>query len=330
MEDTETYKKRARRLSAARAAKHFKENRDEINAKAREVYAKKKTGPPLTTEVLLEGVRALQLKPTTEKVYLDSIPRIMRMLEATDLRVALQDPEAAVAKFREARQKNGNAYSENTIKTNFQTICKLIDALNLDIDKTPYARLFEIQKLKKPEQGPVPTFEAYLVKSLEQFGADSKEYLLARLYQEITLRDDFGLTLTDGKMDSETNYLLVKRRHLFVVINSYKTEAKYGQIKHKLSAGVADLIRDYIAKHDKHSGDLLFDALQLSPFLNAMNETLGYSGGSNLFRQMRVSNEIVAATPEQRIDLAAEMRHGTGVQLNYVRSNVPTFNGLEA
>jgi hypothetical protein len=57
-----------------------------------------------------------------------------------------------------------------------------------------YCIKYEDQNTKKKEEKEemVIPFTEYLQKILDFFGKDSKEYLIASLYNELTARDDFG------------------------------------------------------------------------------------------------------------------------------------------
>jgi len=284
---------------------------------------------PLTQEKLVQGIYNLKLKDTSTVAYLSGVYRVMKSLGTSDLAKALKSPEKVMEQFRAARQSDGEPYSENTIKQNFQVICKLIDYLPLDIDKTKYERYYKIQRVISDEQAKhrratekVPTYKTYLKKSLDKFGVNSKEYLLARLYEELTVRDDFGLEITTGKMNLKKNYLLIKPESMYIIINQYKTDEKYGQIKHKLSLDMHDLVLQYIERKQLKAGMQLFKPVQQSAFLCKTNKSLGYSKGSNLFRKMMVSQEMSKVTglsAAERVTLSERMFHSPVVQLDYLR-----------
>ena len=201
----------------------------------------------------------------------------------------------------------------------------IIDKLNLDIDKSLYLKQFEVKKIISTEQNndksqhdEVPSFDEYLKKCKKTFGGNSKEFLVAKFYDELTVRDDFGLILTDKPLD-KTNYLLVKPKSIEIVINNYKTDKKHGVISHTLTKALEKLTRAYIATNHLKMGDFLFGSEHLSSFVSKMNKTLGYSSGVGLFRHMKITEQSENSTPEQRVVLAAAMAHSPVVQLKYLR-----------
>lgn len=346
-----------RELGKARAKRHYDANKEALNAKRRAKYAEKKAPvatpapapvvpkapakqytwddiigpqPPKKTELTLEEVskkiKALDIpNKGTEKKYLEDIQRTMKMTGCTDLSVCLTHHVAIIKLVNESKKKNGEPYSDNTKKSVFQSILFVIDNLKLKIDKKPYLEQFELYKIKSADQNEqkiqneeVPSWKEYLKKSRAKFGMTSKEYLLARFYDELTVRDDFGLIITDEILDNN-NYLLVRGAYIEIVINTYKTDKKYGQIRYKLKKSLENLTREYIAKKKLKIGDLIFGAPKLTAIVSKMNEDLGYHGGVNFFRHMTITEELEKATPEQRVKLAEAMKHSPVVQKAYLR-----------
>jgi hypothetical protein len=344
-----------RELGKARAKKHYDANKEALNAKRRAKYAEKKApvatpapAPPkapakqytwddiigpqppkkieLTYEVVSKKLKDLDIpNKGTEKKYLEDIQRTMKMTGCTDLAVCLTHPIAIIKLVNESKKKNGEPYSDNTKKSVFQSILFVIDNLKLKIDKKPYLEQFELYKIKSADQNEqkiqneeVPSWKEYLKKSRAKFGMTSKEYLLARFYDELTVRDDFGLIITDEILDNN-NYLLVRATYIEIVINTYKTDKKYGQIRYKLKKSLENLTREYIAEKKLKIGDLIFGAPKLTSLVSKMNDDLGYHGGVNFFRHMTITEELEKATPEQRVKLAEAMKHSPVVQKAYLR-----------
>lgn len=280
---------------------------------------------PLPLKTVQQKIKELNLKPSNEKKYSDDIKRVMKMLQCDDLNTCLSNPSAVIQKINDAKMRNGDPYSINTKKSAYQSILFVIDQLKLKVDKKKYIEQFEILKVESQEQTvhrveeePIPLWKDYLRKCRAIFGIDSKEYLIARFYDEFTVRDDLGLVLADDTRDD--NYLFVRPDYLEVVINSYKTDKKYGQIRYKLKGSLEKLTRDYITKHNLKIGDLLFAQPTLSPIVSKMNKELGYSSGVNLFRHMTTSEQLAKAkSAEQKVKLAEAMKHSPVVQVSYLR-----------
>ena len=102
-------------------------------------------------------------------------------------------------------------------------------------------------------------------------------YVLIRLYAEVTCRDDYGklniVTSLKDATDGKENYIVTPRSGtMTIVINSYKTSKKYGQIKASLSQDLSKLIRTYIAVNE--ITDYLFGKSNLSPFVTKSNKKM--------------------------------------------------------
>jgi len=279
----------------------------------------------LTLAVVQQKIKDLDIGSSNEKKYLDDIKRVMKMAKCDDLVSCLNKHKMVIKLIKEAKMANGEPYAINTLKSAFQAILFVIDRLKLNIDKKPYDEQFQILKVASAEQTAhrveteaIPLWKDYLEKCKKKYGMESRQYLLARLYNELTVRDDYGLVLS--KEPREDNYLLIEPDGLEVVINAYKTDKRYGQIRYKLKGSLEKMTREYIAKRKLKVGDFLFGRELLSPVLSKMNADLGYKTGVNLFRHMTTSEELLKAkTPEERVKLAAAMKHSPVVQLSYLR-----------
>lgn len=280
----------------------------------------------LSLAIVQQKIKDLNIEnKKTEKKYVADVKRLMDMTQCNDLNECLKKPKKIIELVNNSKKRNGENYSENTKKSVYQTILYVIDKLKLDIDKTLYMKQFEVKKIISTEQNndkthheEVPSFDEYVKKCKKTFGGNSKEFLVAKFYDELTVRDDFGLIITDKPLD-KTNYLLVKPKSIEVVINNYKTDKKHGVISHKLSKGLEKLTRAYITTNHLGMGDFLFGSEHLSAFVSKMNKTMGYTGGVGLFRHMKITEQSENSTPEQRVELANAMAHSPVVQTKYLR-----------
>ena len=153
--------------------------------------------------------------------------------------------------------------------------------------------------------------------------------------------------------------MVINDREVTIILNVYKTSAKYGQIRHTFTKGVADIIRksltqkprqyvfikqavfDRIEKNDEveecednKCANLLY-ASGLSSFVSAMLKKAGVKtdkleinelgGGINkgsisLLRHAKISEELKKIRSEaEREALAASMAHSPMTQISYVR-----------
>ena len=68
-------------------------------------------------------------------------------------------------------------------------------------------------------------------------------------------------------------------------------------------------------------GDYLFGKAPLSDFVSSMNTKLGYSSGINLFRHIKVSENLNKNLSfDERYELTKQMGHSIGTQQKYKRN----------
>lgn len=270
-----------------------------------------------------------QIKDTTKEIYLKSLKRLNKLLQY-DNYYALGGPNTTITIINEATQ-----FGVNTRKLMYQTILKIIDMLDLKIDKEPYLEQFQLLKIKSVDENKVkqetielPSFDKYIKDVQNKFGIDSKMYLLAMLYNEMTLRDDYNnLVIVDNvkkiTADADKNYLYVPEEKGVCVlrINSYKTDKKYGIIHKTLSAKLTTLIKRYMTYNNTTYGDNLF-ANGVGHYISLKNKEINpaYEGISWL-RHIKVSDLLnqKGISAEERLELSKTMMHSPNVQANYER-----------
>ena len=229
--------------------------------------------------------------------------------------------------------KKHRPYKINSKKQYFQIICRTITYLSLPIpteDAAAYVLKFKTLQLDsaddnaaKFDSNKVLGFKEYLIKIKDHFGPDSKQFVMASMYDEITVRDDFQLklvsSLKEASEDLSEQYLIVpKTGVLTVIINHYKTSKKNGQIKETISVDLSKLVRQYITDTELAFGDYLFgNAKSNSVFVSKMNKEIGVTGSISAFRHMKASKE--GLTNAERVVLAAKMKHTPATNKTYAR-----------
>jgi len=180
---------RIRNLTKARVAKHYEANKEKINQKRREAYAKKHpkelkevvTEPPQITVEKLDTITVPKrkrliikknsmtvenlgtittptvaedffkvLKETNKTSYINDIKRITKIIKTDDL-LSLRNHKKMIPILNTSIQANGKPYSINSIKQNYQCILYLIDHVGLDVPKEPYAEQFSLYKIRSSD-----------------------------------------------------------------------------------------------------------------------------------------------------------------------------------
>jgi hypothetical protein len=173
----------------------------------------------------------------------------------------------------------------------------------------------------------VPTWSNYLIKTERFFGKNSKQYLVASLYNVLSVRDDFAglifIRMNDVDNDSTKNYLAIDEKdQYYIVLNEYKTANSYKQVEFKLPLKVKRLVKTWLVNNGILFNQSVFKESSLSPFVTQMHRDLGYGdmnqGAINLFRKMSVS-ALEGSSYEEKVEKATEMNHSILTQQKYKR-----------
>ncbi len=143
------------------------------------------------------------------------------------------------------------------------------------------------------------------------------------------MRDDLQLMIVSSEREVKTdgtNYVVVPRlvkNNCTVIIQSYKTDKKYGVIKVKVTTGLSKQIREYLIENKLSDGNMLFPNKKLSDYVSTMKKSIGaMTGGINYIRQSKISEVLSrqVMSDEDRILFGRRMGHSPLAQLKYVRS----------
>ena len=293
-------------------------------------------------ETIIGLLNGSDMNDKTRNKYKRDITNVFRITGCDNLGLCLKIFNKIKNGIENAKQiaDPSTAYSINTIKGYVQSILFCIDTFKipiLDSIKKKYSEWFDILKIESSEQTQdrkinpdhaVISFDEYLSRIKSQYGEYSKQFLVASLYNEATLRDNFsGLEIlpTEHKNDNSiTNFIIVpinKDTPCKLIINSYKTQKKYGQMVVELSPYLSSLIRKYIANNYLTTHLFNSNKQGLTSFVSTMNKKIGISGGISMLRQMKISQLLSSQTqtPEQRVSMANAMGHSPLAQLEYKR-----------
>lgn len=322
---------KVREQNRLRAKRFYDLNKDKIKQTRKEKHAEKKALPvaelkvSISNDELLERLAAIDMNPNTKKKYLADFKRLMTAINNEPLINQIRQGQSLIDAI------NTSAFSTNTKKGLVQCVLYIITKLELNVNKKAHDMLinhFELLKQigseehkEKSEAESVLTWKSYMDKIRAEFGADSKMYLIASLYNFLCIRDDYQLKIVRRKpTETSENYLVLSKGNFQAVINQYKTQNKYGQISEKLSKGLTRMISAYMAKHDLKIGDYLFDE-ELSAYVIRCNRKINVDGGISYFRKMSTSELLnnPDVTAEEKIELSNQLKHSVFVQSKYMR-----------
>lgn len=280
------------------------------------------------------GKLELEATDRTSSFYNDTLKTLYKILE-TD-KPDFKKYKDIINKINTAKYKD-RLYSTNSKKNFFQTILKLIGSSKIKVSQkihNEYKKEYELLNItsrddtiqKQQNTETVLTFDEYLPKVKEEYGENSKQYLIALLYSFYGFRDDLNLIIVEKQtdaMDTTKNYIVispVKNKRCIIILNEYKTNKKYGQDIVKLPLKISNLIKKYKKENNINNNDLLFNSSSLSGYIKKFNENLGLDITINKLRQMKVSEQLNKNnTAGGRLKLSKMMKHSTETSKLYKR-----------
>lgn len=273
----------------------------------------------------LNNLLKKQLTEHTKKRYLGDMKRIFSLVEKNDI----------VDLVKQGKMKDvleNSKYATATKRGMMILILQGIRDMKIKVGKKIIQKLevyIEVLKQQesdankaKTETEEVLTFNEYLRKINDEYGENSKMFLIGKMYEELTLRDDFQLLIVSKTTrDTNHNYLILNKEKIRITINKYKTEKRYGVISVLLSKKLSNLVKRYIQENKLNVGDYLFGDKELSDYINYNNKKVAVNGSISLFRKMKITElyNDPKVRKEEKIELASKMAHSPLIQLTYLR-----------
>jgi hypothetical protein len=207
---------------------------------------------------------------------------------------------------------------------------------HLDHEYDKYKFISKQESDKKKETLFVPTWSDYLKKTNSNFGTDSLEYLLAVLYSNLTIRDNYSemkiVPLMKDTTDKSKNFFVLNRKNeMWFVINRFKTDKKLNKLVYKVEIpNLKQMLLKYIDTKKKKYDDYLFGKSKLSSIISKMNKINNYTyedksvGGVDFLRHISASQmsdgEYDKLSYEERKKLADQMLHSVATNKQYRRN----------
>lgn len=268
------------------------------------------------------------------RINFKTIINILKPTSYEDLIFQLtKQPKKVIHLLKSFEYQPNKTYAVNTLISFYKAILFFLDKFNIFIKpekKIKYEDVIEIsdvvsaQELEiKNNSISIPTFEEYLNKIVEHFGLASREYLIAKMYHEVSCRDDLQLILLRDpiKLNNKNNYIIVNEfPNATVIINDYKTVDKYGKFNTELSPDLTTLIKSYILTNQIENGNLFFNSKNISMLVSRMNKKLGFEGfgAINLIRKI-IATEAESLPLKEQLKVSKKMKHSLKVhKSNYI------------
>ena len=322
----ETAIERRRRLQR----ENYQKNKETINQKRRLRYLAKTMKTPErewkfnTYEDVFHG---LTDKHKESRKY--HLLNVFKILETDNFEKTIQNGEQVITKYRNVE------LPINSKKTYFETLLIAKTDNNIEIPEFTnklYLTYLEELKLdsldatkKKQQNETIPEFTKLLELVKTKFGDNSKEYLLIKLYEENTARDNYYLQLVRNEnqaTDINTNYLVIPinvKQVCKIVLNTFKTRGdKYPVVNVKLSQELSTGLRRYKNITRLDYGDYIFNKSN-GELIKRIFSKVGINGTINTLRQMNASKSI-GLTNKEKSEIAHKMNHSINSQKHYLRT----------
>tara|TARA_R110000823_G_C15889941_1_gene495919 strand:- start:487 stop:1452 length:966 start_codon:yes stop_codon:yes gene_type:complete len=311
----------------------------------------------INTESLTEELTEARpnVKPNTIRQYEIQLNKLKKVFESDNWDF-LSKPEDVVDKLKGNKfTSQRNSYNaiivllmalnhDNKYDKLLEEYGKLRDTLNnkyvedqqsgkiSEKQKENFAELSEIQKMISEMESEI---KAKDLKKQNKLSGKEKElltvYVIYSLLVRLPIRNDMAgmelITKTQyNKLSDDqkknTNYLVNEKSSMFMVLNEYKTSAKYGEKKIDVPKDLEKIFRMYIKITNKQPGEVLFvSSTGKAISRNAMSQLLlktskkrmGKAVSTTLMRKAVVSDKFGDMKKEQK-ELADIMGHSVGVQ----------------
>ena len=311
----------------------------------------------INTESLTEELTEARpnVKPNTIRQYEIQLNKLKKVFESDNWDF-LSKPEDVVDKLKGNKfTSQRNSYNaiivllmalnhDNKYDKLLEEYGKLRDTLNnkyvedqqsgkiSEKQKENFAELSEIQTMISQMESEI---KAKDLKKQNKLSGKEKElltvYVIYSLLVRLPIRNDMAgmelITKTQyNKLSDDqkknTNYLVKEKSSMFMVLNEYKTSAKYGEKKIDVPKDLEKIFRMYIKLTNKQPGEVLFvSSTGKAISRNAMSQLLlktskkrmGKAISTTLMRKAVVSDKFGDMKKEQK-ELADIMGHSVGVQ----------------
>lgn len=282
----------------------------------------------------------------TKKTYISGIKRIFKAGGCDTLKNCLNDMKKFIDNVNNDKKLKYGSSSKFGV---YQTLGKLFDnfaigknmfasAKEKQIKKqieTEYARWKDANKNEnenKQQTQFVPSWEEYLRKTETNFGKDSKEYLIALIYNHLPVRDNFKEMVIVKSMNETRNeehnyFVITSKNEMTFVINRFKTDKKFHKVVYKIkNQKLKKLLKNWIESKKLQYNRYLFGKSSLSSFVSKMNQKNGYKYdgdksvmGINFLRHITASqfSNYKNLSFDERNELSNRMLHSMATNEKY-------------
>jgi hypothetical protein len=229
----------------------------------------------VTFETLTNALKDKITTPATLKTYMGSLNRLKNIIpDCPNVVECLNQHKKIITAMNTATKSNGEKYSTNSIKADYQFILYLIDHVKLSLKKPAtdaYRKEFDVynnqsilkQQQKNNEEVLMPLAQ-FLALVEKYYTPKDWFYIFVKLYTYFPSRDNFALHYITNKnmaKDNTKNYIVIPRSsngNIVVIFNNYKTAKIHGKYEKTLPDKTLQTQIKNFVKSNVKEGELLF------------------------------------------------------------------------
>ena len=219
-------------------------------------------------EFITNKINVVSENEITRKTHVQRMKTFYELTETDNLEESLIDHVKIIDCIEKATygKITKKTYKVNSKKNIMESLLFVLDKCNVYLDitiRTHYQDYYEklkiissdqLQMSKTNKMESVLHFEDYRNRIKDYYGTKGKQYLLVKLYESCTCRDDYGKmkivnNMEETTLDKNSNFLVLNEVDCNICIQDYKTSKNKEAIFVSLPIETRLLIENYIKKN---------------------------------------------------------------------------------
>ena len=270
-----------------------------------------------------------KLSKSTIQSYLKGFKKIVQLTEKTIIE-NMRDPETLITtlteKCKSAKKAKDLLKSVNYMLNNVEGLSDYLGDEKTKCIKSFFKAECENDfknHIDKTNETIEHTFQELLDGVVERYGPLHQHSILYYLYDNVHCRDDYGelIYITNKNVNRKSNYIYHNKKsyRLEIILNVYKTNKVYGQLKFPIDKHGYSIL-EYIKYRQLKHKDKFFNIDvngRMGPVINRVNRevfsSLPKNSAINLIRHM------VATERRSEPDIFTKLQHSKIISLTYRR-----------
>jgi hypothetical protein len=265
---------------------------------------------PLLEKTVLDEMKVTDYytNESSRQSDLSNARLVFRAIKGDDLMGWIKRPDDLIAALNSVKKQTGGEYALSQRQKLGGVVLNIIKIMKLEIPREIDKKLFNyfrtsklhydmVQKATNNQLDPnvsVLSFDKIVAQTLAKYKKDSIEYLLVKMYQDHTLRNDYAQAILindSSQIEPDKNYIILGAGRASFVIQKHKSVKDHGVLRGEFSAETTELLKKYIKARKLKPGEIIFGKLT-SPALHNITQSSGkdlMDGGARVLRRSAAS-----------------------------------------